>query len=44
MLEINRKLYLQDSSNKKTKQFATIQQIVTQYLEMLKENIKSKNL
>ena len=44
MLEINRKLYLQDSSNKKTKQFAAIQQIVTQYLEMLKENINSKNL
>jgi N-formylglutamate amidohydrolase len=38
MLEINRKLYLQEPSNKKTDQFEEIQQLVNRYLEMLKKN------
>jgi N-formylglutamate amidohydrolase len=38
MLEINRGLYLLEPSNEKSEQFTTIQQVVQEYLIMLKDN------
>jgi hypothetical protein len=38
MLEINRGLYLLEPSNEKSEQFTIIQQVVQEYLKMLKNS------
>ena len=42
MLEVNRKLYLIDSTNEKTENFNKIKNLISEYIEQLKIELKTK--